>query len=508
MPPSEPTHSTSFGTGELLGSVTPRLWTPPLRELTPETSWGFDFNDFCRDVLGEPNDPWQEWLSIHVGELLEDGRPRFRTVLILIARQQGKTTWAKKLVLFWLFVTKVGEILGTSTDRTYAKKTWLAVGEMIEANEWLQAELAGIRKTIGEELISVTGGSSYGFAANNGSAGRSMTIARWMLDELREHSNFDAWNAADNAMNAVPDAQTVAISNQGDVTAVVLDSLRLPAIAYIETGEGDPRLGLFEWSAPDGSEPDDLTALAMALPDLGRRTDPDVILAKARKAKAAGGEELTGFRTEVMCMRVHLLDPAIEPELWKAAGTDEPISLAGHRERVALCLDVSLDGSHATLAAAAVLDGRTHVEIVAQWQGHGCTQQLRRELPGLVRKIRPRVVGWFPVGPAAVLAADLAARKGSSADRWPPPRVTLDEITSDTAAVCMGLAELVKVGEIQHPADPMLDQHVASAQKLRQGDRWVFTRRQSGPIDGAYASAGAVHLARTLPAPLSPVTVA
>ena len=507
MTTSPETLSTNYEPGEVLGSVTPRLWTPPLRELTPETSWGFDFNDFCRDVIGEPNDPWQEWLSIHVGELLEDGRPRFRTVLILIARQQGKTTWAKKLVLFWLFVLKVGEILGTSTDRSYAKKAWLAIGEMIRANEWLRDELAGIRLTIGEELISVAGGSSYGFAANNGSAGRSMTLSRWLLDELREHNTFDAWNAADNAMNAVKDAQTVAISNQGDMTAVVLDSLRLPALTFIETGVGDERLGLFEWSAPDGSDPEDLRALAMALPDLGHRTDPDVILAKARKAKAAGGEELTGFRTEVMCMRVHLLDPAIEPAAWGAAGTDEPVKLSDHRDRLALCLDVSLDGSHATLVGAAMLDGKLHVEVVEQWDGHGCSAQVRRELPALVRKVKPRAIGWFPQGPAAAIAASLATKRGSG-DWWPPPRVKLEELTTETDQVCMGLAEQVLAGEVVHPKDALLDQHVASAQKLMRGDRWVFTRKATGPIDGAYATAGAVHLARLLPPPLSPVTVA
>jgi hypothetical protein len=503
------THSTSYATGELLGSTTPRLWTPPLRELTPETSWGFDFNDFCATVLGEPNDPWQEWLSVHVGELLEDGRPRFRTVLILIARQQGKTTWARKLVLFWLFIVQVGMVLGTSTDRQYAKASWQAVCEMAEANEYLAAEMPAnpVRKTIGEEQLNTIWGSKYKFAASNKRAGRSLTIDRLLLDELREHNSFDTWNAAVNAMNAIYDAQTVAISNQGDASAIVLDSLRLPAIEYIEGRGGDPRLGLFEWSAPQGADPTDLAALAMACPDLGRRTDPDVLMAAAMKAKAAGGEELTGFRTEVMCQRVTLLDPAIDPDKWEAAGTDEPLDLAQYRDRVALCLDVSLDGSHASLVAAALLDGKIHTEVVAQWLGFGCTQQVRRELPGLVRKIRPRTIGWYPAGPAASIAVDLANRKRPGVDHWPPHRVTVDELTAETASICMGFEQLVVSGEIVHPKDSMLDQHIESAQRLRRGDTWVFTRRAGGPVDGAYAVAGAVHLARALPAPLAPVTV-
>src|SRR5690349_15886926 len=98
----------------VLGSTVPRLWTPPMRELTPETSFGFDVVDFARDVVGRPLDPWQEWVVIHAGELLEDGRPRFRKVLVLVSRQNGKTELGVMLTLFWLFVERVPLVLGTS----------------------------------------------------------------------------------------------------------------------------------------------------------------------------------------------------------------------------------------------------------------------------------------------------------------------------------------------------------------------------------------------------------
>lgn len=488
------------------GSVTPRIWTPPLRELTPDTSWGFDFNDFCAEVIGEPNDEWQRWLSIHVGELLPDGRPRFRTVLVLVARQQGKTSWARKLVLYWMFVDKAPTVIGTSTDRSYAKKSWQEVCEMATGNPYLSAELGPnpIRYTISEECLSNIHKSKFYFAASNRRAGRSMTVHRALLDEIREHHDFSAWNAVSKAMNAVRGGQLIATSNQGDADSVVLDSLRLPAIKHIETGQGDKRLGLFEWSAPQGSDPTDLSALAMACPDLGNRTDPDVLLADGMRAKDAGGEELTGFKTEVMCMRVALLDPAVDPDAWDDSGTDTPLDLADHRLSVALCVDISLDGSHATLAAAAVVDGKAHVEVIEAWDGHGCTKALRAELPAIVAKVRPRVLGWWPNGPAAAVAADLADRGHRG---WPPRRVKVEEIKAETSAACMGLAEQVLSGEIVHPNDPMLTAHVHAAQKLQRGDAWTFTRKGTEPIDATYALAGAVHLARVLPPPPSPVTV-
>ncbi|MDX3006730.1 terminase large subunit [Kribbella solani] len=506
---SAQTLSTSSGQDVVLGSTTPRLWTPPLRELTPETSYGFDVIDFARDVLGTPLDPWEEWAVIHGGELLEDGRPRFRTLLILVARQNGKTLLAKVLILYWLFIEQVPLVGGTSTDRSYAKRTWNDVCSLTGDNRWLKTRLGPkwLRLTIGEEAMTTGDGAEYTFAANNRRAFRSTTLHRWICDELREHDSYDCWDSATNAMNAVPNAQTVCITNQGDDSAVVLDDLRKSALEYIETGIGDPRLGILEWSMPDGADVTDLSSLAMANPNLGRRIDRDALLGAAMRAKAAGGAQLAGFRTEVGCQRVHLLDPAIDPDRWDACGTDEPINLAEHRDRVALAFDVSLDGSHATLAAAALIKGQVHVEIVAQWTEFGCTQQLRREMPDLVRQVKPRIVGWMPSGPAAVVAADLATRRGAG-QWWPPRGVKLEEITSEVTAVAMGLNDLVIGGEIVHPKDPMLDQHVRSASKLWRGDRWTFTRKGTGPVDATYAVAGAVHLARLLPPPLSPVTVA
>lgn len=495
------TNFVSDGTSELLGSVTPRLWTPPLVELTPETSYGYDLIEFAK-ILGTPFDPWEEWLSIHAGELLPDGRPRFRVVLALVARQNGKTTWAKTLIKFWLFVEKVPFVLGTGTDRSYAKKTWVDVLAECQTSELLAPELAQPRLTIGEESIATIYGTEYSFAANNRRAGRSRTVHRWLCDEVREHHDMATWDAASNAMNAVPDAQIIAISNQGDDRSVLLDALRDPAVAYLETGDGDPRLGLFEWSAPPGADPTDPQALAWANPNLGHRVDRDALMAAGRRARVSGGVQLASFRTEVLCQRVALLDPAIDPDLWASAAVTDFPDLAEHRDKVVLCLDVSLSGDHATLVAAAEIDGKTYVDVVEAWSGAGCAQLVRDELPAIVRKVKPRRFGWFPNGPAAVLAADLEERKRTD---WPPKRVELTPLKAETTAVCMALPGLVQGGQVAHTGDPMLTAHVESAQRLNRGDAWVYGRRGAGAVDGVYAAAGAVHLARTLPPPRPPI---
>lgn len=488
----------------LVGSTTPRLHTHPLISgapgpcgcgcaLTRDTSYGFDVIDFARDVVGFEVDPWQRWLLIHAGELLPDGRPRFRKVLVQVGRQNGKTTLVAVLALYWLFVERPETILGTSTKLEYAQDAWEKSVKLALASPALKALLPekaphGVRRTNGSVGIRTIDDSEYRIAPANEEGGRSKTVGLAILDELRQHFDYSAWNAIIPATNAVRFAQAWALTNAGSDRSVVLNDQREIGLAG-----SDARLGLFEWSAPDGADPEDVEALCMANPSVGIRQEIDVLLSDARAAKARGGAMLAGFRTEVMCQRVKNLDPAIDPDGWLACF--ETGDLSGVRSRVALCLDVSIDAQHATLVAAAVLsDGRVRVEPVEAWSGPGCTIDLAKALPGIVAKVKPKAVGWFPTGPAASLSVDLAKRSG-----WPPRGVKVEPLRGESADLCMAFAAAVDARTVVHSADPLLDTHVAAAEPIRSGDRWVYGRRGAGHVDALYAAAGAAHLARSLP---------
>ncbi|MEK9735899.1 MAG: hypothetical protein VW239_01085, partial [Candidatus Nanopelagicales bacterium] len=249
----------------------------------------------------------------------------------------------------------------------------------------------------------------------------------------------------------------------------------------------------FEWSAPDGASPSDPDAIAAANPSLGRgRVTLDALLGKAARAEQAGGDQLAGFMTEYLCRHVAVMSQAVDPVAWDECL--DPGGLEDLRDNVALCLDVSLDEMHASVYAAAVDGERVRVDHVASWDGSDAAHRLTVELPDIVARVRPKALGWFPYGPAAVVAAVMEKRPG-----WPPSGVELEAIRNDSASVCMGFAEQVRSRMIAHSGDPLLDAHVRAAEKLSRGDGWVFTRRGAGQVDAAYAAAGAVHLARTVP---------
>lgn len=487
-----------------LGSITPRVWTPPLRKLTPRTSYGYAVIHFAAVVLGRPLDPWQQWLVIHLGEMLDDGRPRFRQVLVIVARQNGKTYLCQVLALFWMFVERHAFVFGTSTTLEQAKKSWQGAVLMAEKTPALADRLAGKHKKIGngQQDFWTLDSSHYMIGAADRKGGRGDSIDRAIGDELREQHSWDAYDAAYNAMNARPKAQVVYITNQGDARSIVLSSLRQTAVDEMTLVRP---VGLFEWSAPPGSHPTDVHAHAAANPQYGRRMDPDIVISAARRVAKPGADPqaLTGFLTEILCMSVTQLDPAIDPAGWARGSEPAPIDTAA-RARLAACVDVAPDLQHITLAVATQLDdGRTRVEVVEAWDGADAMARCLLELPAWIAAVRPRQFGWFPGGPAATLDATLRdRRKRGTPGAWPPRGVAVAELSADGPAVCMGFAALAAAGRAVHSAQALLDAQVEAAEKLWKPDqKWVFGRVGAGHADAVYAVAGAAHLARTMPRP-------
>ena len=466
------------------GSETPRHFTPPLRVLTPETSKGFEVIDFAQAFLGIELLPWQKWLLTHALELNEDGTYRFRTVVVIVGRQNGKTTILMVLAL-WRIV--MGEpkslVLGTSTSLDYAKEAWegaVALAEESEDIEPLIAPRGGIRRANGEQQLQLVNKSRYKIAAATRRGGRSLSVDLGIADELREHHNWEAWSALSGTTTAKPDSQIWALSNAGDDSSVVLNHQRDSGLATIETGEGDETLALFEWSAPEGCELDDPLALAQANPALGHTIKVTTLQGKMATMPP------NAFRTEHLCQRVAALNNAIDAQAWEDC-LDQDTTLDAIKDRAVLSIEVALDLKHVTLMAAAVTDtGKVKVDVVDAWDS---VQEAREALPGWLKKIRPRRIGWFPNGPSAALAADMEKIKAS---------YEMKNITT----VCQSLAEQVLARQLIHPGDPLLSAQVAGSVKVDTGDGWRFGRKNVNHVDAVYALAGAVHLARTMPRPL------
>jgi hypothetical protein len=477
------------GRKKLLGRTEARVFTPPLRPLNRKTSRGYEVIDFA-EMIGEPLLPWQQWAVIHALELNPDGSYRFRTVLILVARQNGKSHLKRIVTLWRMYMDGAKRIIGVAQDLSLARDQWQMCQETIHACPDLEGEWGGVRNVNGDEMFWA-GGARYAIKAATGKAGRGGSNDEVNIDELREQRDWKAWAAVDKTTMARANAQTWAMSNQGDDNSVVLNQLY-----DVATAGTNPAICLLDWSAPDGCELDDVTAWQQANPGLGYTVSEAAI----RSAMLTDPPNV--FRTEVLCQRVEQLDGALDYGAWKA-GSDAG-TMDAHRGRISACFDASPDGQHATLAVAARLaDGRPRVEIAAAWDS---TEAARAELPALLERIKPRAFTWFSSGPAAGLATALRPlalkynrRSGPRPPGEPPEG---GELTgSKVTEVCQEMADLVRARAVIHPGDPLLDAHVRGASKLASGDGWRFTRKGGGHVDAAYAAAGAISVALAMPEP-------
>ena len=371
---------------DIKGCEVPRIYTPPLRELTPDTTLGFEIIEFAKDVLEISLHPWQKWLLIHAFEVVDDPvevwRLRYRTVIVEVGRQNGKTTLGCVVALYFLYQLCVGLVLGTAQDVSNAEDTWQACVDMAQSNEQLADAIKHVWYTNGSKRLQLEGNRDYRVRASNRKAGRGKSADLVLLDELREHQTWDAWAALSKTGMARKNSLLWCMSNAGDGTSVVLRHFRLRAHAQLgdpdgivaATGETETiadesadgsALGIFEWSAAPDADPGDIHAWAQANPSLGYTIELSALRA------AYADDPVDVFKTECLCQWVtSVITPPFPVDAWEA-GKDEH-SRVDEKSPLWWGVDIAADRTKASIAVCGKRkDGDWHAELVEYRSGTG-----------------------------------------------------------------------------------------------------------------------------------------
>lgn len=487
-------HSSVLTRPTLLGSTTPRVYTPAVTAgrrgpcgcgcaLTPRTSLGFSAVDFATDVLGIPPLPWQRWLLIHALELKSDGNFRFRTIVILVARQQGKTSIIEIKNLWKLFVLQVPLVVSTAQDLDVSEESWDKAIEIIEGIPELNAELAHVNKVNGKKYFKLASGSRWKPKASTRRSARGLSGDDVNLDELREHTNWLAWAAVTKTTMARPNAQIYAFSNAGDDQSVVLNDLQEQGRAAAEHPNlADESFGYFEWSAPDDvrctckRKPhldicrlQDRGAWAQANPSLGYTVTEQAL------ASALATDPEAVFRTECLCQRVQSLSEwgVISSTDWKTA-QDPATTLVGSPS---YAIEVSRDLATISIGAAGRRgDGLRHLELVDRFPTD--VGKLVGQLKKRIKAFNPVAVVIDPASSAGYLIDEIEKHCGIE---------VVKPLGRDVAAACgsvyVGLsANEVKSRDVRIRPHPSLDAAARAAEWKDRGDARVFDRRNDdGP---------------------------
>lgn len=514
------------------GRREPRIFTPPLRTLeprTPETeqrTLGYSVIDFAAHILGLNLWPWQEWFFIHALELREDGRLRFKTLLLLVARQNGKSTISQVLALFVLYVLRWRMVLGTAQDLDTAEAVWDEAVSMIQATDedddgeeyLLRPELAAeVRQVVqvnGKKALVLTDRRRWKVKTAGRGAGRGFSGDLVMVDELREHRNWLAWGAITKTTMARPHALVFALSNAGDVSSVVLKSLRRTAhlalgdpdgIAQVsaleaftqeaETADAgvesdDESLFIAEWSTPPGLDKWNRDGWAWGNPSLGWMIQEESIAAACRT------DPEWVFRTEVLCQWPEgAIEGPYPPGRWDACANvpvDGPTGPALAPEDVltgplVACVAVSADQSRAHVVVAGVrADGRPQVEVRASRVGTHWVEAFLSD-PKVSRRITC-VTGHSRGASSAPLIQEL---RDSEDFKLPVVEWSGPHFLNAHAS----FLQRVSRGELAHNAQPALDAAASMASTRNLGGVDVIDLRES-PCDASplLAAIGAVWL--------------
>ena len=513
------------------GRTEPRVWTPPLRELTPETSLGFAVIEFAADVLGIELYPWQKWLFIHALELdpmwtvstMHQRGPldplfRFRKIVVLVARQNGKSTVSQVLALFFLYVLATALILGTAQDLDTAEEVWEGCLDIIEETPELD-ELAGKPiKVNGKKTIRLKSGERYKVKAANRKAGRGLSGDLILLDEIREHQSWDAWAAITKTATARAAAMIWALSNAGDMTSVVLRFLRL--VCHEALGDPDgivaesrrdtllptaddiagftdldaddeddedlgpvedlvpedfdeapDAIGLFEWSAPPGCSVMDLDGLAQANPSVGYGISWRTLLSDAR-TEGRDPETEWVFRTEAMCQWPGVAMRGVFPAgRWEATTNLKRTDADKIVSDVTAAVAVSPDRSRSWIAFCGLRpDGRVQCDVVASGRGLAW-------VAGWLTKHRDRiecVTGQEKgAGATSELVAALRTDKKFKIPvvAWGGPNLTKWHGQTQDA---------IRDGILRHNPQPALDHAAGAAEKKNLAGGWVLDLAVTG----------------------------
>src|SRR6185503_5166899 len=194
-----------------------------------------------------------------------NGRWQYPEVAIVVARQNGKSTLLIPRILWGL---EHGErIMHTAQNRTLPREIFEQVAELVPKASLKRP----VRLANGQERIDTRSGGCYRIVAPTRGGARGPSNDLVIIDEVREMDTWDFMAAARPTLTASRNPQTLYLSNAGEDTSVVLNSLRERAVA------GDDRLAYLEWSAHPERDHMDIEGWQEANPAYGLTIDHETL---------------------------------------------------------------------------------------------------------------------------------------------------------------------------------------------------------------------------------------
>ena len=458
----------------LMGAIKPRIMTPALKG----KSLGPEFIEFAAKC-GYTMMPWQKYIANDFLTTNSDGEFIRKTVGIMCARQNAKTTLMVYRILFGLFVLGEKNVVAMSSKRGMAEDTFREVCAVIDANDFLRVQVKLNRGEVGyrgngKEHLDLLNGARYEIVAGNAEGARGKSANLLFIDEARFITE-EAWAAAKPITIAMSGrAQTYVCSNAGDAFSSVLNSLRDKAISYPSKS-----LGWYEYSAPPFSKPTDKKAWIAANPALGITITEDGL------EEALSTVPMEKFLPEHLCMWVSSLASPWPLGAWEGCA-DRSLTIPVGPDTF-MAFDVAISKRTASLVAGQFLpNGKIAVGIMDQWRSDTAVDELKIAADiktKWVDKYFPRMIMFDHYSTATI-----AARLGASGCRM------IDVSGTEFYQASSDLLDALSNNRIVHMGQESFDAQMDACAAKQNDSGWRLVRRASaGDISAPISLAMIVH---------------
>ena len=298
-----------------------------------------------------------------------------------------------------------------------------------------------------------------------------LTPSLMVLDELQSLSTDDVYVALSSALHKRPDSKLIVVSTAGQGAESPLGKLRRRALGlpevktrgYLTEAKG-PDLRMLEWAVDEESS---------ISPAEVKKANPGswITTAQIRAAKRALPE--LAYRRFVANQWTARTGSWLPAGAWQACA-DPDLRIETDEE---IWIGVDVGGARADTAVVWVTgDGRVGCQIFSGEEG---VVQAAGLIPALAERYQVREVAFDPWR-AAMLVRGLEQR-GVKCTAFPQSD---SRMIPASAALHTAIVE----GNISHPDDPKLNEHIAAA-VARHGRRgWRIDQAEwSTPVDGAVA---------------------
>jgi hypothetical protein len=421
------------------------------------------------DELGTPLMPWQKKGARLLGELRDEWcichdpprlLPRYKTVVVSVCRQQGKTVLARVAISTKAESEWDLKMYGTARSRQYAARHVVSLGDFLQQTD----PLLTVKRGVGNEVVEWENGSTYLPISPTEGGGHGDSIDFLLVDEGWAVSAVTLGGVVP-AMTARPHSQLLAISTMGTVDSEVWNGIVTQGREAVDDSGSD--IAYIEYSAPSDEAVFDESQWHTWMPALGITVSYDDIRSAMKLLEAAEGrnEVVRAFGNRTVKTLVTVFPGDYVEKAWRVI--DPP-------DRFVLAVDINDEPAGAAVATGHLgeVDGVVGGAVRIIEARYGTPRWLPSYVEGVLRSREVEaVVGDFG-GPAREVKAELTA---ICEENLVP---LIDRVPRDLAADTRRFYDGLREGTVYLNKSEFLAEALAGARRKDFSDTglWVVSR--------------------------------